>query len=85
MNIRLITIIFNQKFTNNNLELEVNVSPEECDKNSVWAKNARAGSDGKIYYVDYYKLHTSWMKKLIRPLKRDSLSNYFKSIFTNVK
>lgn len=29
---------------------------EECDKNSVWAKFARTGSDGKTYYVDYYNL-----------------------------
>lgn len=76
------------KFTQNNLELEVTISPleetvwlslddmavlfnrdrsvigkhvrnalkEECDKNSVWAKFARTGSDGKQYYVDYYNL-----------------------------
>lgn len=50
------TISFNQKFTNNNLELEVNVLPEECVKNSAWAKNARTGSDGNFYYVDYYNL-----------------------------
>ncbi len=29
---------------------------EECEKNSVWAKFARTGSDGKTYYVDYYNL-----------------------------
>lgn len=76
------------KFENDNVELEVNVSPEEetvwlslddmaelferdrsvigkhvrnalkeeCDKETVWAKFARTGSDGKQYYVDYYNL-----------------------------
>ena len=76
------------KFEQDNLTLEVTVSPleetvwlslddmailfardrsvigkhvknallEECDKNSVWAKFARTGSDGKTYYVDYYNL-----------------------------
>lgn len=29
---------------------------EECEKNSVWAKFARTGSDEKTYYVDYYNL-----------------------------
>ena len=82
------------KFTQNNLGLEVTISPleetvwlslddmavlfnrdrsvigkhvrnalkEECDKNSVWAKFARTGSDGKQYYVDsihYYHLGAS--------------------------
>lgn len=33
-----------------------NALKEECEKNSVWAKFARTGSDGKNYYVDYYNL-----------------------------
>lgn len=76
------------KFEQDNLKLEVTVSPleetvwlslddmaalfgrdrsvigkhvknalaEECEKDSVWAKFARTGSDGKTYYVDYYNL-----------------------------
>lgn len=27
---------------------------EECEKNSLWAKFARTGSDGKTYHVNYY-------------------------------
>lgn len=33
-----------------------NVLQEECQGKSVWAKFARAGSDGKTYEVDYYNL-----------------------------
>ena len=76
------------KFKNDDVELEVSVSPEEetvwlslddmatlferdrsvvgkhvknalkeeCDKESVWAKFARTGPDGKQYYVDFYNL-----------------------------
>ena len=33
-----------------------NALKEELDKNSVWAKFARTGSDGKKYLVDHYNL-----------------------------
>lgn len=33
-----------------------NCLAQECDKNSVWAKFARTGNDGKHYDVDYYNL-----------------------------
>ena len=33
-----------------------NALAEECEKDSVWAKFARTGSDGKTHYVDYYNL-----------------------------
>lgn len=33
-----------------------NALKEECEKNSVWAKFARTGSDGKKYYGYYYNL-----------------------------
>ena len=33
-----------------------NCLAQECEKNSVWAKFARTGNDGKQYDVDYYNL-----------------------------